>query len=248
MNDHVFTFCGVTLVARADGALHWPEARLLVVSDLHFGKSERIARRAGTLLPPYDSAETLARLSRAVVGCAPETVICLGDSFDDSAAADALGAEVRQGLAGLMAGRRWIWIAGNHDPGPVAMGGTQQATHSEGPLTFRHIANPAAMAEVSGHYHPKARLVQGGAARACFLIDGARVILPAFGAYTGGLATTDPALSGLMGAGALAVLTGQRAIPAPMPRGVAQATGARSSGPPAAKLGAQLGQRDSAAS
>lgn len=231
MNDHIFTFFGATLVARADGGLYWPAEQLLVVSDLHFGKSERTARRTGTLLPPYDSTETLARLAQTCIACAPQTVICLGDSFDDADAADALDPGVRAGLAGLMTGRRWIWIAGNHDPAPLSGDGAPEAArhevHRHGPLTFRHIADPAATAEVSGHYHPKARLTGGGAARACFLIDSARVILPAFGAYTGGLATTDPVLSRLMGPGALAVLTGKHALPAPMPRTQPQAAGAR---------------------
>lgn len=223
MKDFAFSLAGAALVARPDGTLFWPEAQLLVVSDLHLGKSERLARRGGALLPPYDSAETLARLALAVQACAPRTMVCLGDSFDDRSAADALPEAALRSLAALMAGRRWVWIAGNHDPGPVGLGGTHLAELVQGALVFRHIARrdaetAPAKAEISGHYHPKARIAGAGPARPCFLIDQRRVILPAFGAYTGGLATTDAALSDLMAPGALAVLTGARALPAPMPR------------------------------
>ena len=118
-----------------------------------------------------------------------------------------------------MAGRDWVWIAGNHDPGPLALGGRHLADAAAGPLTFRHAAEAAAApGEVSGHFHPKLRLpLRGGAlTRPCFLLDGRRLILPAFGAYTGGLWADHPALAGLMGAGALAILTGTPAVAVPL--------------------------------
>jgi len=209
---HDFTLLGAALTALASGALWWGERRLLVVSDLHLGKSERIARRGGALLPPFDTRETLARLDRAIEALDPATVLCLGDSFDDLQAADLPEPEALW-LHRMGAGRRWLWIEGNHDPGPVALPGEHLAELTLGPLSFRHIATPGARGEVSGHYHPKARLA--GRAHPCFLIDAARVILPAFGAYTGGLWVTDPAFDGLFGPQARAVLTGSaaRAIP-----------------------------------
>lgn len=221
MNAYPIELSGIRLLARASGVLHWPEARLMVVSDLHLGKFRRAARRGGAMLPPYEMRETLDRLAAALAVTEAETVICLGDSFDDDLAAQEPGLEP---LAALMAGRRWIWIAGNHDPvaGP---GGERHAALTLGPLTFRHIAAPGAVGEVSGHYHPKARLGLGGAAlsRPCFLADGQRIILPAFGSYTGGLDCRDAAFAGLMGGEALAVLTGQRAraIPLRIARGAA---------------------------
>ncbi|MBC2837238.1 ligase-associated DNA damage response endonuclease PdeM [Paragemmobacter straminiformis] len=216
MTAHAFTFAETALSALASGALHWPERRLLCVSDLHLGKSERLARRGGTLLPPYETRETLARLDAAIEATRSETVICLGDSFDDLAAADAMPDAERLWLARLMAGRDWVWIEGNHDAGPIDIGGTHRAELALGPLTFRHIAQAGAKGEVSGHYHPKLRLA--GQSRPCFLLDADRLILPAFGAYTGGMRHDDPALSGLMGPKALAILTGPRAIPCPLPR------------------------------
>lgn len=213
---HDFTFCGARLRALASGGLFWPEAGLLVVSDLHLGKSERLARRGGSLLPPYETAETLAKLDADLDATRPSRVICLGDSFDDLAAADALEDATRLWLARQMAGRDWVWIEGNHDAGPVQIGGTHRASLTVGALSFCHIATAMAVAEVSGHYHPKMRL--GGRSCPCFLYDARRLILPAYGHYTGGLACEDAALQSLLEPGAIAVLTGRKAIPAPMPR------------------------------
>ena len=123
MNTYSFTFAGQRLVARPSGALHWPAAGLLCVSDLHLGKSARQARRNGVQLPPYDVEDTLARLEAEVEATAAATVICLGDSFDDLQAFDALPLTALDWITRLQAGRRWIWIEGNHDPGPVGLGG-----------------------------------------------------------------------------------------------------------------------------
>jgi hypothetical protein len=216
MRGYRFELAGTALLARGTGALWWEAQRLLVVSDLHFGKAERIARRGGALLPPYDTAATLARLDAEIAALDPAGVVCLGDSFDDLEAADMPAPEALW-LARLMAGREWVWVAGNHDPGPLAIGGTHVAELARGSLRFRHIAEAeAAAGEVSGHFHPKARL--GGTQRPCFLIDQRRVIMPAFGAYTGGLRCTDPVLAGLMQPGTVAVLTGAQALVLPMPR------------------------------
>lgn len=210
---HPFTLSGETLHALPSGALFWPAQALLCVSDLHFGKSERLARRGGALLPPYETRATLEKLEADIDRTAPARVICLGDSFDDLAAADGLQEEARLRLARLMAGRDWTWIEGNHDAGPVDIGGTHRATVTLGALTFRHIAEPSATGEISGHYHPKATLK--GTSRPCFLLDSCRLILPAYGTYTGGLRTQDRVLQSLMKKGALAILTGHRALPMP---------------------------------
>ncbi len=215
MTSHSFTLAGAALEARPAGTLWWPAERLLCVSDLHLGKAGRIARRGGTMLPPYETLDTLHRLAAEIDAVSPETVIALGDSFDDLAAADHLGEDARALLMRLSAGRRWVWIEGNHDAGPVDLPGSHLAELALGPLAFRHIARPGAAAgEISGHYHPKARL--GGRRHACFLIDGVRAILPAFGTYTGGLDCTDPAFAPLLGPEACAVLTGRRALPVPI--------------------------------
>ena len=215
MSGYDFAFHGADLHARASGVLWWASASVLVVGDLHFGKAQRAARRGGGLLPPYEMAETLGRLDAEIAALDPATVVCLGDSFDDPEAEARMLDPDAMWLARLMAGREWVWVAGNHDPGPVETGGTLRAEWRCGPLAFRHVAT-AAVAEVSAHFHPKARLA--GTARPCFLIDADRVILPAFGAYTGGLDTRAAPLAGLMRPGALAVLTGTRTRVMPMPR------------------------------
>ena len=222
MNEHRFAFCGTTLAARATGTLWWPAQGLLVASDLHLGKSERIARRGGSVLPPYDTRDTLLRLSAEIDALDPAAVLCLGDSFDDLGAAAHLSDADRDLLLRLMAGRRWIWAEGNHDPGPVGLGGTHMAELSLPPLTFRHIAQPGARAEISGHYHPKMRVSVGrqSIARACFLIDDTRIILPAFGTYTGGLDSNAAVLKSLMSPRAIAVFTGKTLVALPMARAI----------------------------
>lgn len=218
MNNHQFDFCSTTLTALPSGALWHGAARVLTVSDLHLGKSNRIARRNGTMLPPYETQDTLLRLEADIGATQPETVICLGDSFDDNAAASELAEDVALWITRLQAGRRWIWIVGNHDPGAAAPGGSHAQDYVQGSLTYRHIAKTKASGEISGHYHPKKTLHVRGCAitRACFLVDQHRVIMPAYGTYTGGLRSNSDVLSNLMQKGAKAILTGKTATAVPM--------------------------------
>ena len=220
MNGYSFSFAGLALTALSSGALWWHDERVLTVSDLHLGKSDRVARRSGSLLPPYEVQDTLQRLDNDIMQTGAATVICLGDSFDDLAATDSLSEDARLWITRLQAGRRWIWIEGNHDPGPTELGGSHHMALSMPPLTFRHIADSGATAEVSGHYHPKATVRGKGhaATRGCFLYDNTRIILPAFGTYTGGLASTSEAICRLMRPEAVAILTGPASIAIPMPR------------------------------
>ncbi|MFN3824755.1 MAG: ligase-associated DNA damage response endonuclease PdeM [Pseudorhodobacter sp.] len=214
MSGYAFRLSGETLVACGSGALWWPERRVLTVSDLHLGRSGRFARRGGALLPPYETDATLERLETEIARLDPAMVICLGDSFDDDAAAGELAEAHRNWLLRMMAGRDWLWIAGNHDPAPEGLAGSLRVEMRIGGLVFRHIAAPGAAGEVSGHYHPKARLA--GRVRPCFLANAGRVILPAFGTYTGGLECRDPAFSALMQPPAMAILTGREPIPLPL--------------------------------
>lgn len=217
MNSVDLIFAGERLTALPSGALHWADAALLVVSDLHLGKSERIARKGGALLPPYETTETLDRLSQDLWATGSRSVICLGDSFDDLAAGTALDDVNRDTIRRLQAGRRWLWIEGNHDPGPLDLGGTHLAEARFGPLTFRHIAKTEATpGEISGHYHPKARI--RSTRRPCFMVDARRMILPAYGCYTGGLDWTTPMLRALFEEKAIAYLTGPSVTAVPVPR------------------------------
>src|SRR5258708_3497060 len=185
----------VSLVADLSGALFWEEQRLLVVSDLHLEKGSSFAAR-GVLLPPYDTVATLGRLAAVIARHDPRMVIALGDSFHDRTAHERLSDSDRDALSALQVRRDWIWISGNHDPAlPSDLGGVVATEVAIGPIAFRHEPTGAA-GEIAGHLHPKARVSTRGRSveRRCFASDGMRAVMPAFGAYTGGLSIPDPAL------------------------------------------------------
>lgn len=193
-----------SFVADALGALYWPEERMLVVADLHLEKGSAYARRR-VFLPPYDTGVTLAALAAVMARYAPRTVIALGDSFHDDDGAARLPAQYRAALHQLQVGRAWVWIAGNHDPRlPPDLGGARHDVLNVGAISFRH--EPAAAetgCEIAGHLHPVARVAgrAGSVRRRCFVSDGRRCVLPAFGAYAGGLNLHDSAFTPLFSGG-----------------------------------------------
>ena len=194
---------GVTLVADCAGTIYWPDEKLLVVADLHLEKGSAFAAR-GVLLPPYDTATTLARLARLVERYAPRLVITLGDSFHDGGGPTRMTDISHEALKALQRGRDWVWIAGNHDPDPAEnIGGRFADILALGALTFRHEPAPKPSdGEIAGHLHPLARVARRGRAvsRRCFASDGRRLVMPAFGAYAGGLNIRDCAIVSLFGA------------------------------------------------
>jgi uncharacterized protein len=200
--DSAIALAGTMLVADPAGALYWPDERLLVVADLHLEKGSAFAKR-GVLLPPYDTATTLARLARVIERYVPRLVIALGDSFHDGHGPSRMSGDDRAALTLLQRGRDWIWIAGNHDPDPPdGIGGHFADCLALGPLTFRHQPSPVPCdGEIAGHLHPLARVAQRGRAvrRRCFASDRRRLVMPAFGAYAGGLNVRDRAIFGLFG-------------------------------------------------
>ena len=189
------------LLIDTDGCLYWPDERILIVSDLHLEKGSSFAARRRILLPPYDSRETLARLSRCIERWQPRTVISLGDSFHDGQAARRLPETDGKVLRELMSSRDWIWICGNHDPLPPGnLGGSSSEEVCIGQLHFRHEPLPGPRpGEIAGHLHPRAKIRRRGksVSRRCVASDGTRLILPAFGAFTGGLNLRDKAFQGL---------------------------------------------------
>jgi DNA ligase-associated metallophosphoesterase len=197
---------GAALVGDPAGALYWPEPGLLAVADLHLEKGSSFAAR-GVLLPPYDTAATLARLARLIATYAPRVVVALGDSFHDPKGPMRLADSDRATLRTLQHARQWIWIAGNHDPEPAAdIGGSFCETFACGPIVFRHAPRTATGTgardgEIAGHLHPVARVAQRGriTSRRCFAGDGRRLVMPAFGAYTGGLNVRDRAFADVFG-------------------------------------------------
>lgn len=189
-------FAGAELVARPSGALFWPKWRALIVADLHLGKSERMARRGGALLPPFEGAETLARLRAEIDALRPLTTFLLGDTFDDDASASDVLDPLRL-LTDLQ------MITGNHD----RASGTP-CLRLDG-IALRHQADPDDTPDISGHYHPK--LMLAGRRHRAFLLGVRHVILPAFGAYTGGMDGNDPVLRDLVGPGRAVVITDRAA-------------------------------------
>ena len=223
---------GVAFVGDPLGALYWPEQGLLAVADLHLEKGSSYAAR-GVLLPPYDTAATLARLARLIARYAPRLVVALGDSFHDNEGPARVAAGDLATLRSLQRGRDWIWIAGNHDPRPgPGIGGSFAATLACDPIDFRHEPQTCACSgkvdtgfpkrtcanakeaeripihsigtrscacdgEIAGHLHPRARVSQRGrtTSRRCFAGDDSRLVMPAFGAYTGGLNVRDRAFA-----------------------------------------------------
>jgi uncharacterized protein len=182
------SIAGIAFVLDCDGALYWPEEGLLAIADLHLEKGSSFAAR-GVLLPPYDTATTLARLAGVVARYAPRAVIALGDSFHDGNGVARIAPGDRAALVALQRGRDWIWIAGNHDPEAAnGMGGSFAAALAVGALVFRHEPS-GADGEIAGHLHPVARVGGRGHSvrRRCFASDGTRLIMPAFGAFAGGL-------------------------------------------------------------
>lgn len=213
MASHTWNFCETQVEALPEGALRLPDSNALIFSDLHLGRAERLARREGRLTPPYEVRETLTRMDALIARHRPAIVICLGDSFDDDWATRGLGDHERGMMSVMLAGRRWIWIAGNHDPAPIGLGGESRVEITVEALTFRHEAIQGAAAEISGHYHPKVRL--RGPGRPAFLCDKAKIIMPAFGAYTGGLDIADQAFDRIISPDAIALITGKKIVRAP---------------------------------
>lgn len=183
------------------GVLEWVDQNIAVVSDLHLEKASHFAAR-GQFLPPHDSTETLTRLLSALQKTECDTVIFLGDSFHDVQGLSRLSGTARENLANIQDQYKIIWVTGNHDPD---IGTDPQNTVSEfslAPLIFRHEASiplETNYGEVSGHYHPKFALKnnRGKITKPCFVVDEQRLIVPAFGTFTGGMDVEQPPLSAL---------------------------------------------------
>lgn len=204
--ERVVSIAGISLLAAPCGALYWPEQGVLVVADLHLEKGSSLASR-GVLMPPYDTAATLALLARLVMNYAPRCVVALGDSFHDADGSSRLSNEDRESLLIMQRGREWVWITGNHDPEPACgIGGVFSDVMVSGPLTFRHLPTGEA-GEISGHLHPVARVSHRGrtVSRRCFAADAMRLNMPAFGTFTGGLNIRNAVFADLFGTPAFTV-------------------------------------------
>lgn len=214
---------GETLVtALPDGALWIGEAKALIVSDLHLEKGSAFAVR-GQMLPPYDTHAALAKLATLSAELTPDIVVSLGDSFHDGGGPVRMAERDRALLKSMIGSCDWIWVEGNHDGrAPETLGGTFRDVLHIGALVLRHEpTGGAAPGEIAGHLHPCARVSGRGRSvrRRCFATDGERLVMPAFGAFTGGLNVCDDAFANIFPAGATALVLGRdRVLPAPNAR------------------------------
>ncbi len=210
-----FSFCSVDLCALPEGGLFHVPSRSLLLADLHLEKASSYALR-GQMLPPYDSIETLRRVSALVERCDAASLYCLGDSFHDRGGAGRLGDEARGLLSLLTARTRWTWIVGNHDRSIAdPLGGDVTAEAQLAGIVLRHEADPTdPRPEISGHYHPKYKVTLRGrrVSRPCFVVGRTKLILPSFGVLTGGMDAADPVILKTVGADARALIAVQEKL------------------------------------
>ena len=208
-----FSFAGIELVALPQGALYWPAHDALIVADLHFEKASWFAG-FGQMLPPYDSIATLGDLTALVTATRVRGLWCLGDSFHDARGCERLPVQAQSMLRALTAQIDWVWVTGNHDIGARAVlvdhcGGRIVDELVVDGLVMRHEADAFdPRPELSGHFHPKLRLTLRGrrVARRCFVASATKLILPAFGALTGGLDAGHPEIIRAVGLDARALI------------------------------------------
>lgn len=214
--EQSLSIAGKAFIADMSGALYWPSEDALIVADLHLEKGSSFAAR-GQMLPPYDTRETLAKLAAAIDRHDAATVIALGDSLHDLAAPDRMDEDARETLRIMQADREWIWVTGNHDPAiPHALGGHVRPELTVEGITLRHEPRPGRVThEIAGHLHPAARIYLHGYSirRPCFVGNGLRLVVPAFGTYAGGLNILDEAFEPLFGNDGMSVwLLGQEGL------------------------------------
>lgn len=216
LGDVEILVMGERLTCDWSGCLFWKKENTLIVSDLHLEKGSSFAKK-GIMVPPYDTSETLKKLSARITHWDPKRIVSLGDSFHDPMAHERLLQSHLDQIKQLQQGREWVWICGNHDPdAPSNLGGISALEYALGPLVFRH--EPLAgnqLGEIAGHLHPVGKIIRRkkGVRRPCFVTDKNRLIMPSFGAFTGGLNIRHRAFNGLFNENGLsAILLGQERV------------------------------------
>ena len=192
---------GLEFIPDLSGALYVPDFQALLIADLHLEKGTSLARR-GVHLPPYDTRESLRQLSAAIHATRPRRLIFLGDSFHDGGARERIDPDDLASLRSITSDTDTIWITGNHDPQPPTdIGGKIASEIALGPVMLRHEPHSlrSGMFEIAGHLHPAAAVESRGhrIRCRCFIADAHRMIMPAFGSYTGALSVKSEAFDGL---------------------------------------------------
>ncbi|WP_265587754.1 ligase-associated DNA damage response endonuclease PdeM [Sphingomicrobium arenosum] len=203
------SFASRNFTVLPSGALYWEAHEALLIADLHLEKASWFAR-FGQMLPPYDSEATIDAVADDVAASGARSVWCLGDSFHDRFGCDRLPVRAREKLTHLTENVRWVWITGNHDAGMIDHCGGEVVVEAElDGLVLRHEAEThETRPELSGHFHPKLRIKSRGrrVSRRCFVATEKKMILPAYGALTGGLDADHPAILKAMGREAAALV------------------------------------------
>jgi uncharacterized protein len=198
---HTITLGSARFVPDLSGGLYWPDENTLIIADLHLEQGASLARR-GVHVPPYDTVSTLNQLEALLLASMAERLILLGDSFHADDAHAHVEDDTLRRLSAITSRVDTIWITGNHDPSPPeGIGGKSLDEMVIGSLIFRHIPGdiPEACQEIAGHLHPGASVHHRGHRihAKCFASDQHRLIMPAFGTYTGALSLRSDAFDGL---------------------------------------------------
>lgn len=202
------SFAGQVFIAGDAPALYWPRHETLLVADLHLEKASAFAG-LGQFLPPYDSLATIDSLSAAIDHYRPRRVVCLGDNFHDSEGEWRLGGRAGSRLRELTQRFDWWWIGGNHDRAVTGRwGGRSVDSLNLDGILLTHEPVASAVAQIVGHFHPRLRLRSRHRSiwKPCFVAGDDLLIMPAFGALTGGLDVRDPVIAQAAGPGPVTAL------------------------------------------
>ncbi|PIB24031.1 hypothetical protein BFP76_01915 [Amylibacter kogurei] len=212
MSQHEFNFSGEKLVANHSGSLWWPNEKLLCVSNIHLAKSAQHSKAYKNMLPPFHTQESLARLGDDIKRLNPEIVVCLGNSFDELKSLDSLHSVDHKRLSALTAGRRWVWIDGDSNAGPVDLGGSHKNVFHHKDICFRNQATQTGVREISGYYNPSKIVNANGKTtnHRCFMVDDNRIIMPAFSQGDEPSHANNTTLDLLMHDSAIAITLGQK--------------------------------------
>lgn len=194
--EHRITLSDMDFIPDLSGALFVPDLQTLLIADLHLEKASNMARR-GVHLPPYDTRASLTQLQTVIKSTQPQHLIFLGDSFHDNEARERIDEADLATLRAMTERVQTVWITGNHDSlPPTDIGGRIVEEVVLGSITLRHEPKDLEDGEfeIAGHLHPGGGVSKRGRyiRCKCFIGNASRLIMPAFGSFTGGLSVSAP--------------------------------------------------------